>query len=173
MKKKTVISGAISGLFLALAFNTTAYAGVAVPASIGDFVWNDLDGDGVQDAGEPGLAGIDVHLCGANSSMTIDCSSTTGINLFTTTDANGDYLFTASDYSNYYNYYFIVEIDPATLPGFIATTPTSKFFNSLGNSNPITTADFGFQAVPVPAAAWLFGSGLLGLLGMARRKRAV
>ncbi|MGB5717302.1 MAG: VPLPA-CTERM sorting domain-containing protein, partial [Gammaproteobacteria bacterium] len=26
--------------------------------------------------------------------------------------------------------------------------------------------------VPIPAAAWLFGSGLLGLVGMARRKRA-
>ena len=26
--------------------------------------------------------------------------------------------------------------------------------------------------VPVPAAAWLFGSGLLGLIGIARRKRA-
>jgi len=30
----------------------------------------------------------------------------------------------------------------------------------------------GFLApVPVPAAAWLFGSGLLGLMGIARRKR--
>jgi len=27
------------------------------------------------------------------------------------------------------------------------------------------------NAVPVPAAAWLFGSGLMGLLGLARRKR--
>ena len=27
-------------------------------------------------------------------------------------------------------------------------------------------------AVPVPAAVWLFGSGLFGLLGMARRKKA-
>jgi hypothetical protein len=27
------------------------------------------------------------------------------------------------------------------------------------------------SAVPVPAAAWLFGSGLLGLIGVARRKR--
>ena len=26
--------------------------------------------------------------------------------------------------------------------------------------------------IPIPAAAWLFGSGLLGLLGFARRKRA-
>jgi len=28
------------------------------------------------------------------------------------------------------------------------------------------------SAVPVPAAVWLFGSGLVGLLGLARRKRA-
>jgi len=27
------------------------------------------------------------------------------------------------------------------------------------------------SAVPVPAAVWLFGSGLIGLTGMARRKR--
>jgi hypothetical protein len=29
---------------------------------IGDWVWNDLDGDGYQDAGEPGLAGVEVRL---------------------------------------------------------------------------------------------------------------
>ncbi len=34
--------------------------------------------------------------------------------------------------------------------------------------------DFGLEltAVPVPAAVWLFGSGLLGLAGVARRKKA-
>ncbi len=31
-------------------------------------------------------------------------------------------------------------------------------------------ASFEVNAVPVPAAAWLFGSGLLGLLGVARQK---
>ncbi len=30
----------------------------------------------------------------------------------------------------------------------------------------------GVSAVPVPAAVWLFGSGLLGLVGVARRKKA-
>ena len=29
----------------------------------------------------------------------------------------------------------------------------------------------GFAVVPVPAAVWLFGSGLIGLVGLARRKR--
>lgn len=29
-----------------------------------------------------------------------------------------------------------------------------------------------FSVVPVPAAAWLFGSGLIGLVGLARRKAA-
>ena len=35
-----------------------------------------------------------------------------------------------------------------------------------------TECAFDTSAVPVPAAVWLFGSGLLGLIGMARRKKA-
>ena len=35
------------------------------------------------------------------------------------------------------------------------------------------SGEFGFySAVPIPAAVWLFGSGLLGLVGLARRKKA-
>ena len=38
---------------------------------------------------------------------------------------------------------------------------------------PGFNANFDFvAAVPVPAAVWLFGSGLLGLVGVARRKKA-
>jgi len=33
-------------------------------------------------------------------------------------------------------------------------------------------APLGVSAVPVPAALWLFGSGLLGLIGMVKRKKA-
>ena len=40
-----------------------------------------------------------------------------------------------------------------------------------GNQGQVwTTADI--SPVPVPAAAWLFGSGLLGLIGIARKKAA-
>ena len=35
-----------------------------------------------------------------------------------------------------------------------------------------TNLNYGVSAVPVPAAVWLFGSGLLGLVGVARRKAA-
>jgi len=41
-----------------------------------------------------------------------------------------------------------------------------------GFSGTVTNADFDNTAVPVPAAVWLFGSGLLGLVGVARRKKA-
>ena len=39
-------------------------------------------------------------------------------------------------------------------------------------TNVYWTIDAQISAVPVPAAAWLFGSGLLGLVGVARRKKA-
>jgi len=35
----------------------------------------------------------------------------------------------------------------------------------------LVRAEFSSAAVPVPAAVWLFGSGLLGLIGMARRRK--
>lgn len=38
---------------------------------------------------------------------------------------------------------------------------------------PDTSANFDMSApVPVPAAVWLFGSGLIGLIGVAKRKKA-
>src|SRR6185437_9146201 len=53
------------------------------PASLGDFVWNDLNANGIQDAGEPGIPNVSVTLytCAA---MPVDSMLT---------DANGLYLF--------------------------------------------------------------------------------
>ncbi|MCP4660635.1 MAG: hypothetical protein GY856_34985, partial [bacterium] len=31
-------------------------------ANVGDRVWNDLNGDGIQDAGEPGINGVRVEM---------------------------------------------------------------------------------------------------------------
>ena len=37
-------------------------AGVLAPASLGNFVWEDLNDNGIQDSGEPGVNGVTVHL---------------------------------------------------------------------------------------------------------------
>ena len=52
-------------------------------ASVGDFVWNDLNGDGIQNAGEPGVAGITVTLYDNNNNPVASI----------VTDASGFYLF--------------------------------------------------------------------------------
>lgn len=55
-------------------------------SQLGNFVWNDLDMDGIQDAGEPGMAGIEVKL-------TITYPNGTSITVVTETDTNGYYSF--------------------------------------------------------------------------------
>ena len=41
----------------------------------------------------------------------------------------------------------------------------------IGSGNSLTV--LSVSEVPVPAAIWLFGSGLLGLIGISRRKKPV
>jgi SdrD B-like domain/PKD domain len=64
-------------------FNNTYDFGFYPTGSIGDFVWNDLNGNGVQDAGEPGISGVTVNLL--NSAGTVIAT--------TTTNATGGYSF--------------------------------------------------------------------------------
>jgi hypothetical protein len=45
-------------------------------------------------------------------------------------------------------------------------------FEVTGVQNMDSIIDNFTAAVPVPAAVWLFGSGLLGLIGIARKKTA-
>jgi hypothetical protein len=163
----------VFSLFLAFAFNITAHAGVAAapPDSIGGLVWNDINGDG-SSVGEPGMEFINVQLCGGTAT-TIDCAALTS---FASTDSSGNYLFVKNDdYPSYSGSHLVAMVNLVSVPpsSLIATTPTKIFIQITGDTTPILDADFGFQAVPVPAAVWLFGSGLLGLISMARRKRAV
>jgi hypothetical protein len=54
-------------------------------SEIGDFVWLDLDGNGVQSAGEPGLSGVSIELWDAF-----------GFSQGTLTDSAGQYSFTVA-----------------------------------------------------------------------------
>ena len=60
----------------------------------------------------------------------------------------------------------------ANTGGSIGGSPqqTGSFQGSSINFDIVTLTET--TVVPVPAAAWLFGSGLLGLVGVARRKKA-
>jgi len=54
-----------------------------------------------------------------------------------------------------------------------ATGDFQSGLNQFGLSQyPTTMASASMSAVPIPAAVWLFGSGLLGLIGIARRKQS-
>jgi len=77
-------------------------------ASAGDRVWNDLDGDGIQDAGEPGLSGVTVAVY---------TQAVGGVAVATTTtNGSGQYTFSALAAQTYY-----VEV---TLPsGYILSPP--------------------------------------------------
>jgi hypothetical protein len=65
--------------------------------AIGDFVWYDTDTNGRQDAGEPGISGVTVHL--------YDC---TDVPLAETqTDANGYYLFDELSAGQFYVHFVL------------------------------------------------------------------
>jgi len=63
----------------------TVDAGFYALVDLGDRVWEDVDGDGVQDDGEPGVEGVVVTLFGPDGTTVVDTA---------TTDADGSYLFT-------------------------------------------------------------------------------
>ncbi|MFC1983366.1 SdrD B-like domain-containing protein, partial [Chloroflexota bacterium] len=61
-------------------------------ASIGDFVWNDLNQDGIQDVGELGRPGITINLYDGGNNFVAT----------TTTDGAGFYLFSGLSSGSYY-----------------------------------------------------------------------
>ncbi len=65
---------------------TTCSVELKAPAVIGDFVWLDVDRDGIQDPGEVGIPGVTVIVTGVTEDDPIYADTTT-------TNANGYYLF--------------------------------------------------------------------------------
>jgi len=119
-------------------------------AAIGDFVWHDLNSNGIQDNGEPGIEDVNVILM--NDLGQIIATDTT--------DSGGIYEFTGLCAGSY-----TVVVDANTLPpGFVPSPCDQGAYDTKDNDcspEPVTltnhnsvdlTIDFGYSSPPCTAA---------------------
>jgi uncharacterized repeat protein (TIGR01451 family) len=121
---------------------------VADPGTIGDRVWNDPDGDGTQDGGEPGIPGVTVDLRNADGDVVAS----------TTTGADGAYSF-----SNVYPGDYSVRIDTDTLPAGMTGTydldgigTADRAAVTLAAAQTRTDVDFGYVAASISLAKTVY-----------------
>ncbi len=137
---------------LATANSSTVTLTVATPAvttqdfgykgagSIGNFVWTDLDGDGIQDAGEPGIPGVSITITTAIAGSPVTYT--------TTTDATGGYTIAGLPLGD-----FTVAVNPVSLPAGVAPTFDADGTTTANTSTVTLTAavptsdtqDFGYR----------------------------
>jgi len=141
--------------------NTTNLAqdfGYRGNGSLGDRVWLDADGDGVQGstATEPGLAGVGVSLLFAGQNGLFGDGD--DITATTTTGANGEYNFTGLPGGNYR-----ATVVTSTLPGNVNPTfdldglgTANGADRTLADGEAATNVDFGYRGTAsVGDLVWL------------------
>jgi len=120
---------------------------------VGDRVWSDLNNNGLQDAGEPGIAGVGLELyleAGTANGIVDGSDAVVGTK---TTDENGNYKFCGLEV--YPEFYIVTLADTANvLADFTASnTPTTSV--AVGADQTVDTVDFGFYKegafTPMPA----------------------
>jgi len=94
--------------------------------SIGDFVFNDVDGDGVQDPGDTGIPGVLVTLTNPDGTQSFEVTDGSGMYLFEDLP-EGDYTVTVGDGPD----------------GTMLSTPATDDV-TLGEGEDYEDADFGF-----------------------------
>jgi uncharacterized repeat protein (TIGR01451 family)/fimbrial isopeptide formation D2 family protein len=139
-------SMAINNLTGNLDYTGNPHFGYGLKGTIGDTVFNDLNGNGSQDAGEAGMGGVAVKLYkDTNGNGRIDDGQTP---VTLTTDSNGRYLFSGLVDGNYivsietpptgYTYTTGIDTDPVTSGQQQAATISAG-----GNA---LNRDFGYRA---------------------------
>ncbi len=127
----------------------TADFGYYMPGSIGDFVWDDLDGNGVQDDGPAGTVGLE--------NVTLTLTGTTAAGAITPvsvdTDADGGY-----DFDDLAPGTYTVTLDTADLATGAASTTGGFAVASIvvTSGSDTSTTDFGV-AEPASIGDLLFG----------------
>ncbi len=145
---KTLVSGEISGSW-DFAFQQTG------SSTIGDTVYYDFNGDGTQQAGDEGIAGVTVYLYeDADGDGNID-AGVDAIVATTTTAADGTYSFTNLPPGDYI---VVVDESSGTLAGTTQTADpdesggvcvacTGTGSSNVDGTNSDLTQDFGYQPV--------------------------
>ena len=134
--------------------------------SIGDKVWYDKNANGLQDAGENGIANIAVHLLN-NTGNPMDDPLNPGTPYVVQTNANGEYLFSnlsAGDYQVHFDYngYALSPKDQGGDDAVdsdinIATGTTDTF--TLAHDEHITNIDAGFVPGSIGGLTWIDVNG--------------
>jgi uncharacterized repeat protein (TIGR01451 family) len=128
-------------------------------ATVGDRVWADVNGNGIQDAGESGIAGVSVSIYrDINKNGVLDAGEP--LLATQTTDANGNYNFTellphdmltGTGHND-----FIVQITGGVPTGYTATTATKQAVDLSSATQTITTVDFGYKPPTVTISGAVF-----------------
>ncbi len=115
--------------------------------ALGDFVWNDLNRDGIQGAGEPGIPGVTMQLYNPGGDGLIGTADDAIVST-TTTDANG-----------YYNF---PNLDPGKY--FVVATRPAGYTNTIKNAGTDVTkdCDFANQATGTYAGKSISSIKILG-----------
>jgi uncharacterized repeat protein (TIGR01451 family) len=114
---------------------TTADFGAAAGATIGDYVWNDMNADGDQNTNESGLPGIRVYI-DSNGDESYQVGEPQAV-----TDASGHYLINGLTAETY-----AVRVDANTVPGgYSLTTNNISLSVTLEAGQNYTSADFGYK----------------------------
>ena len=130
--------------------NTDSPSSMSAKGALGDRIWNDANGDGIQDPGESGIAGVTINLL---TDLDFDgVYENNGVS--TVTDQRGNYIFENLDPAAY-----MIEVVTTSLSGY-NTTPTSDPDDDGDNyMDPVIIApgdlwlggDFGYTSDSDPA----------------------
>jgi hypothetical protein len=107
-------------------------AGFVQPVRIGNLVWRDVDGDGLQDAGEPGIGNVVVRLVLVSSNATVATVAT---------DAAGLYIFDSKQHGVLPRTAYRIEVDalqaPLMFTRFTVTKPLQPSPTAVGTNSSI------------------------------------
>jgi hypothetical protein len=121
-------------------------------ALVGDTVFCDLNGNGMREAGEPGIAGVPVTITAPRS------GAFPGTNQNAVTDANGKYLFTIPEIPPGTAILATVSIDATVsiLSGKILTTSNPQTTRPLGPGEEDRDRDFGLKPLAAKVGDLVF-----------------